>query len=101
MQVIQEMFICVKEDDKYNERTGNWEKEVSYDPMPTDMSGYGDYVMVDNQRHKVIFEIPDSFDVRASQVTAVKEQMDKLRAEFQARITELTAKYNSLLAIEG
>lgn len=101
MQVIQEMFIRVNEYDRYDELTGQWEKKVSYDGCLSDMSGYPDWVMVDDQKHLVTFEIPDGFDVRQVQVAAVKSQMDKLRSEFQARITELTAKYNSLLAIEG
>jgi hypothetical protein len=101
MQVIQEMFIRVNEEERYNSETGEWEKNIVYDGHTTDMSGYPGWVMVDNQRHKVIYEIPDTFNLREQQVAAVKGQMDKLRAEFQARITELTAKYNSLLAIEG
>ena len=101
MQVIQEMFVRVEEEERYDEASGNWKKHIVYSGHTTDMCGYPGWVMVDGQRHTVIYEIPDTFDLRAQQVDAVKQQMDALRAEFQARITELTAKYNSLLAIEG
>lgn len=101
MQVTQEMFIRVEEQENYNEQTGAWDKTLRYSGHDTDMCGYSGWIMVDDQRHAVTIEIPDTFDYRNACIATVKEQMDTLRAEFQKRITDLQAKYNSLLAIEG
>jgi hypothetical protein len=101
MQVTQEMFIRVEEQENYNEQTGAWDKILRYSLLDSDMSKYAGYIMVDDHRHLVTFEIPEAFDYRAAQISTVSKQMEILRAEFQNRITELQAKYNSLLAIES
>lgn len=45
-------------------------------------------------------EVPDNFDVRAAKLAHIKGQEKKLRAEFQARLTELQRQAQELMAIE-
>jgi hypothetical protein len=50
--------------------------------------------------HSFTAEVPDNFDPRLSQVDALREEEKKLRAEFTARVTEINARIQSLLALE-
>lgn len=45
-------------------------------------------------------EVPENFDVRSAKLAHIRAQETKLRAEFQARITELQRQAQELLAIE-
>jgi hypothetical protein len=50
--------------------------------------------------HSIEVEIPDDFDPRPQQIAALDEQINKVRAEFTARINELQDQKARLLAIE-
>lgn len=45
--------------------------------------------------------VPEKFDVRAAKLAAIKTEETRLRAEFQARITELQRQASELLALEN
>lgn len=45
-------------------------------------------------------EVPERFDVRAAKLASIKAQEMKLRAEFQARLTELQRQAQELMALE-
>jgi hypothetical protein len=99
MQIVQEMYIRVVEEEVW---TGeDYKKELRYDGCESDMKGYPGWTMVDDQRHKVTFEIPDNFNMNHRVLESLKEEMEKVRAVFQLRITELQAQYNQHLSIEG
>lgn len=51
--------------------------------------------------HTISFELPDGFDPRADQLARLKEQKQKLHAEFAAAVTEIDARINKLLAISN
>ena len=44
-------------------------------------------------------DIPDDFDPRPGFVEQLKQEKEKLRAEFSKRVMEIDEKINSLLAI--
>ena len=52
------------------------------------------------KEHTTEIEVPDDFDPRPQQVAALEAEKQKARAEFQARVTEIDRKIQSLLAIE-
>lgn len=62
-----------------------------------DMKEQG-YVRVCNAQ--VSFELPDGWDPRQGQIEALRAKEKALRAEFQARVTEIHAQINKLQALE-
>lgn len=50
--------------------------------------------------HKIVTEIPAGFDPRLAQVAALQAQLEKLRAEFTKRVTEINEQIQSITAIE-
>lgn len=89
MQCTKTMYIYVEE---------TWDGKIKFDLAVTDMSEFG-WAMVG--KTEVTYEVPDNFDFRQVKATAIQKEMNKVRADFQARITELQAQYNECLAIEG
>ena len=51
--------------------------------------------------HTIELDIPDDFDPRPGMVAALEKQKKAAMAEFQARITEIDGRIQSLLAIEA
>jgi hypothetical protein len=49
---------------------------------------------------QVEVEVPDNFDMRAAKVKAKEAELQKTRAEFTARITQLQRELNELQALE-
>lgn len=45
-------------------------------------------------------EVPDDFDPRPEMVERLKAEKERIKAEFQARVTQIDAQIQSLLAIE-
>jgi hypothetical protein len=45
-------------------------------------------------------EVPDAFDMRSAQVKAKQEELQKVRAEFGAKVTQLQRELAELQAIE-
>ena len=50
--------------------------------------------------HNFEVECPDDFDPRPQQVAAIDAAINKTRAEFQKRITELQDQRNKLMCLE-
>jgi hypothetical protein len=59
----------------------------------------GEYIPV--CAYTIEFDLPEDFDPRSKQVEALEKERTKLQAAFQARITEINAQIQSLLAIEA
>lgn len=49
---------------------------------------------------EITVPVPAHFDVRAAKLKSIKEEEQRVRAEFQARITELQRQQSELLALE-
>jgi len=101
MKVTQEMFICMFEERVIDPDTHKLKTNIRFSAHEYDMSGMDGWTMLDNQRHTVTFYVPDDVDFRACRVKAIKAEIEKTRADFQKRLTELQEQYNNLLAIEG
>lgn len=80
----------------YAEET--WDGKLKFDLALTDMSEFG-WIMVGTV--EVEYEVPDNFNLQQAKAGAIQKEIQKVRADFQARITELQAQYNECLAIEG
>ena len=89
MKVTIKGFINYKKDD--------WCEGGDYHFYKYDMSKHG-YVAV--MPHEIAVEVPDDFDPRPQQVSALEAEKQKARAEFHARVTEIDRQIQSLLAIE-
>lgn len=63
-----------------------------------DLSQYGGYIYV--KAVEVEIPVPDDFDPRAAKLQTLREEEKRVRAEFQARITELQRQQSELLALE-
>lgn len=61
-----------------------------------DMEGMGAYI----GPVEVQAEVPDFFDVRTARIKAKEQELNRVRAEFQARITQIQREINELQAIE-
>lgn len=66
------------------------------DFKPTGATGWG--VLV--REHTIEVELPDDFNPRAAQITALEEQREALRAQFAKSIRELDEQISKLQAIE-
>ena len=51
--------------------------------------------------YTLAFDLPADFDPRTAQVKALEAQKADLHAKFALAVTEINARINSLLAIEG
>jgi hypothetical protein len=51
--------------------------------------------------YTLAFDLPADFDPRTTQVQALEKQKADLHAKFALAVTEINARINSLLAIEG
>ena len=47
------------------------------------------------------FDVPDKFDPRPKMVERLEAEKKRIEAEFQARVTQINAQIQSLLAIEA
>lgn len=77
-----------------------WNKYSGFQLFATDTlkgDGYNCYI----HPVEVEVEVPDDFDPKAAEVAALRAEEVKLRAAYQARVTEIHRRINSLLAIEN
>ena len=65
--------------------------------LTKDMTSYG-FTMV--MPYSFDVEIPDSFDPRTVKIKALQAEELKLRADFEARITQIKRQISELLALE-
>lgn len=82
---------------------GQNEWEVRYGEKPYFVFKQFDEIegFVTVQEHSFTVEVPDDFDPRPQMVVQLEAEKKKVRAEFQARVTQIDAQIQSLLAIEG
>lgn len=92
MDIIKETFHIYWSENKYTPELSRFVLFTS-----KDMSQYG-YVYVKPVEIEV--EAPTDFDPRAAKLASLREEEKRVRAEFQARITELQRQQSELLAIE-
>lgn len=78
----------------------SWSDEIRYSFEQSDRTSWDkDSVVV--QPHEFTVDVPDNFDVRPGLVANLESERVRLQAEFAARVTELNAQIQSLLAIEA
>lgn len=65
-----------------------------------DSSKY-DEAQVVVQEHSFEVEVPDNFDPREGLVANLEREKRRISAEFQAKVTQINAQIQSLLAIEA
>jgi len=53
------------------------------------------------QEHEFEVETPDDFDPRPQQVQALEKEMQKVRADFAARVTEIERQISTLTCLEA
>jgi hypothetical protein len=51
--------------------------------------------------HELTVEVPDDFDMRPGMVANLEREKEKAKADFTARVTQINAQIQSLLAIEA
>ena len=59
------------------------------------------YMLIRQEPYSLTIEVPDSFSLQRAQAKGIEAEIKMVQAQAQNRITELTAKLNSILAIEG
>lgn len=79
---------------------------VKYDWSDTTFYMFKDYDPASNEYvkvcdHEFTVDIPDDFDMRPGLVANLEKEKRELRAAFQARVTDIDAQIQSLLAIEA
>jgi hypothetical protein len=83
-------------------RKPRWDGEKEFEFFGYDLtdneSAYG-RVMV--QAHEFEVELPDDFDPRPQQVQALEKEMQKVRADFAARVTEIERQISTLTCLEA
>ena len=79
-------------------RKHSWEKEGSYQilyiALPDDESLT--YICA----QEVEIEVPDNYDPRAQQITALERKRQKVMADYQAMVTDINEKISKLQALE-
>lgn len=82
-----------------------WEKG----PAVVDGHTMSFYAFSDMEDHGLVkvtsavltFDMPEGWDPRAQQIDALRKEEEKARAAYQARVTEIQAQINNLLALEA
>jgi len=81
---------------------GQYEHEARWGEKPYfRFSEYEGEGFVKVQEHSFTVEVPDNFDPRPQMVERLEVEKKKLEAEFHARVTQINAQIQSLLAIEA
>lgn len=82
---------------------GNYEHEARWGEKPyfkfSEYSDHENFVVV--REHSFTVEVPDEFDPRPQMVEKLEAEKKKVMAEFHARVTQINAQIQSLLAIEA
>lgn len=98
MKVTITAHVHANKTEQYDADEGAWKQHVTYEVFPFDIPST-DRVVVCQQEVEV--DIPDEFDIRSGLVANLEEEKRKVQAEFQARVTAINAKIQSLIAIEA
>lgn len=82
---------------------GHYEHEAKWGEKPYFTFKAFDSVegFVTVREHSFMVEVPDDFDPRPQMVEKLREEKRKVEAEFHARVTQINAQIQSLLAIEA
>jgi hypothetical protein len=76
-----------------------WAKDPSYQIWRSDMSDTSpDYVCLGEREFEV--EVPDDFDPRPSQISALRAYKQKILAETQAKVDNIEEQIQRLLCLE-
>ena len=98
MQITLNAVLLAKEVDTYDFEIHSMKKETSFSLWNVDISTTSpDYVKVSD--HQFTLEVPDDFDPRAGYVANLEREKERLAAAFRARVTEIDAQIQSLLAL--
>lgn len=95
MKVVVNGFIIATQD--------KWQKKPEFVFREYDSSQYSSdtELRVLVAKHTIEFEVPDDFDMRPGIVKGLEREKQRITAEFQARVTEINGRIQSLLAIEA
>lgn len=97
MQVTEKVYLIAEPIESYNFDKGVYENKVKFFAWPYDSHSENKAVACLDVTFDVA-QIPSHYDLKMEQLLAEKK---KLQADFQARITQITAQINELTAIEG
>lgn len=76
----------------------SWSENLFYEFSE---SGHNDPRYVKVADHEFTVEVPDDFDMRPGMVANLEREKEQVKAEFTARVTQINAQIQSLLAIEA
>lgn len=99
MKVTIKCFVHALQGLRYNVEMSKHFDVVEYRVFPFDMSKYGEGVLVGEQDIEI--DVPSNFDIRTELIHNLESKKKGLMADFNKRVSEIDAKIQSLLAIEG
>jgi hypothetical protein len=76
----------------------SWEAEGRFEAMSYQIKDNLNHTYVGPQEIEV--EVPDHFDSRAAQITALEAQKQSVMADFQKAVTEINERISKLQALE-
>ena len=97
MIVTKTVYLIAKPTTDYNFELGEYVDSVEFLPWP--YKEYGEYKAISST--EVSFEISELLNPKQLKIEALEREAQKLKADFQARITEIQHQINECLAIEG
>ena len=76
----------------------SWEPEGAFEVFSLKMgdSDYRTYV----GEQEIEVDVPDNYDPRAQQITALERKRQKVMADYQAMVTDINEKISKLQALE-
>ena len=82
-------------------RQYRWEKAPEYTFYPKEMThrSDGDVQYVTVCPHVLAFDLPDSFDMSGPIIKSLRAQQTKVRAEAEAKITQIEDRIQSMLSL--
>lgn len=95
MQITQKFWAIAEP--KMFEEQGRWDlRLLNWSPK-----NLPEYLLIRSEPYEITVDIPEEFNLRDLQADGIRAEIRKIQAETQNKITELTVRLNSILAIEG
>lgn len=100
MRTKMQGFIMAHKIKDYDIEKHAWVERLAFSFSHYDSSKYNESEVVVCE-HSFEVDVPDDFDPRAGLVANLEAAKQKITAEFQAKVTEINGRIQSLLAIEA
>ncbi|KAA1012986.1 hypothetical protein FVF58_09335 [Paraburkholderia panacisoli] len=100
MKVTIKGFINARKTSRYDLDKHGYVEGMEFDFSTYDRTAHDSEIVIVRQ-HEFEIDVPDDFDPREGMVANLEREKRKLTAEFQARVTQLNSRIQSLLAIEN